>query len=203
MTKEEAIKVVQESIDIAQNYVTVSTSAEKIPGMTTVKVKSFLNTLCSNISTYLEVGLFKGATFISAIEGNLNLTAIGCDNWSQFNGPKEQFAQNLAHAGPGAHVHIYDMDCYSTEFKTVLDTYPKFDVFFYDGDHSRLAQVRAVKLYKQIMPDVGIMIVDDWRKWGKKPTMDAVKTSGLTVVKTWELYDGWWEGVGVLILSKE
>jgi hypothetical protein len=203
MTKEEAIQIVEEALEIADKYITVSQHALNVQGMTTSKVKTFLNQVCANVSTYLEIGLYKGATFISAIEGNSKLNAIGCDNWSQFKGPKDVFAQNMLHALSGASVNIYDMDCYSPQFKECLSNHDKIDVFFYDGDHTYDSQVKAVNLYKDVMPDVGILIVDDWNKWGERPTLDAIKTSGLEIVRKWELTDkNWWEGIGIMVVTK-
>jgi hypothetical protein len=202
MTQEEAIIIVEAAITSAELINTISEQSAKVEGMTSLKVKNLLNNIGANVYTYLEIGLYRGATFLSAIEGNTHLKAVGCDNWSQFKKPREEFKQNLKARLPGAETTIYDTDCFSPEFLKKLKKYPPFEVFFYDGNHSADDQEKAVKLYKQIMPDIGILIVDDWRKWGKKPTLSAVKKHNLNLLNLYELHDGWWEGIGILILQK-
>ena len=53
-----------------------------IPGLTSHKVKHFINNICELPDCkYLEVGVYQGAMFTSALEGN-DLVATAVDNWS-------------------------------------------------------------------------------------------------------------------------
>lgn len=183
----------------------LSDYALSVEGMTSPKIKAFLNILNKklHICKYLEIGLYKGATFISAIEGNSGTFAVGCDNWSQFKGPKSTFFENLENCPGGAYTTIYDIDCFSQKFKDKI-AHLKFDVVFYDGDHSFESQTMAVELFKEVMNDSAILIVDDWHKWGDKPTRQAIKDNKLKIEAEWILpkSKGYWEGVGVFVLTK-
>lgn len=201
MTVEEARNTVEVAIEAAENNITLSSQTLALAGMNSPKVRMFLNKMGSQVDTYLEIGLWKGASVISALEGNSNLTAIGCDNWSQFRGPVEEFEKNIAERLPGGVLHVYHMDCYSQEFLDKLDAHPKVDAFYFDGDHSYEAQYKAVELAQKVMGDTMIFIVDDWKKWGKAPTLDAIKALDIKVEQFWELDSGWWEGWGVFVLS--
>lgn len=204
MTSENLIKAVNRAIGAANlGETSLSSYALSIKGMTSPKIKIFLNELNKQIKSYLEIGLWKGATFISATENNPHVRAFGCDNWSQFKGPKSTFFENLENCPGGAYTTIYDIDCFSQKFKDKI-AHLKFDVVFYDGDHSFESQTMAVELFKEVMNDSAILIVDDWHKWGDKPTRQAIKDNKLKIEAEWILpkSKGYWEGVGVFVLTK-
>lgn len=41
------------------------------------------------------MGLWQGSTFCAALANNSLDLAVGVDDWSQFQGPKQQFEQHL------------------------------------------------------------------------------------------------------------
>jgi hypothetical protein len=56
----------------------------QIEGLTSRKVKSFLNNLCGlEDCSYLEFGTYKGATFCAAIYNN-DIKSTAVDNWKDF-----------------------------------------------------------------------------------------------------------------------
>ena len=68
------------------------TDAERqLFGPTSPKIKSLLNNLCSKEGTrYLELGVYRGSTFICALYGNLKLQAVGVDDFSfDYREPKK------------------------------------------------------------------------------------------------------------------
>ena len=68
-----------------------------VAGMTSLKVKCLLNNLCSLPDcSYLEIGVWKGATFTAALYGNKASIrqAVAIDDWSEFEGPSSEFAAN-------------------------------------------------------------------------------------------------------------
>lgn len=206
MNKDEAIKIVENALKAKLSYDHLSPEAMAIKGMTSPKIKAFLNGIGKQVLTYLEVGLHRGATFCNAIANNSHLHAVGIDDWSQFGGPRIDFERNLRALKNKATIQIYNEDCFSATTLTKLKAFPKFEAFFYDGDHANESQQKAVRLYEEVMPPVGILIVDDWKKWGREPTLKAVNDSKLNLVKLWELYTpdkAWWEGIGVLVLEKK
>jgi len=55
----------------------------ELTGDNSPKLKSFLNNLCAKDGTnYLELGVYRGASLISAMYGNLKTKAVGVDNFS-------------------------------------------------------------------------------------------------------------------------
>lgn len=173
---------------------------KNVKGMTTMRVQYLLNFLCSKVDSYLEVGLWRGATFLAAIEGNLT-RAVGVDDWSEFGGPKEDFFSNIRKFGREKNVTILEGDVFSlSELKNLCP----FDLVFYDGNHSYESQSKAVELFAEIIEGCGILLVDDWWKHGKEPTLKKIEKLGLQMHYLTELPKGdFWEGVGVIVLSKE
>jgi hypothetical protein len=199
------IRLIEKAIYEAESGKKVSSMARVIPGMTSDKIRKFLSIVCSGIEVYLEIGLYKGATFFSAIENNPHLVAIGCDNWSQFEGSKTEFRRRLRRFEKRNNIawpYIFNLDCFSPAFLYKMLDKPKVDAFFYDGDHSYESQFKAVKLLEDMMNEECIFIVDDWKKWGKIPTIEALKNSKVEIIKNWECFDGWWEGIGIFLIKK-
>ena len=67
----------------------------KVDGMTCSATKHLANNLASLYKcNYLEVGVYKGATFIAGLWKNTPNLYVGVDNWSEYGG-KEEFLQKL------------------------------------------------------------------------------------------------------------
>ena len=119
-----------------------------IHGITSNKVRCFLNNICSIGGNYLEIGVFRGATFCSAIYGN-DIHAIGLDNFASPNlmpmgvsqklatylrqnievAPQDDFINNIKRFGNTDNVDVYKTD-YTLFDYTML---PKLDIVFYES----------------------------------------------------------------------
>lgn len=76
-----------------------------LEGMSSDRVCHFLNNVCSTKGCrYLEIGVWKGATFISALHGNGSAItrAVAIDDFSQFGGPAAEFNRNLEQYAAGS-----------------------------------------------------------------------------------------------------
>jgi hypothetical protein len=128
-------------------------------GMSSQKVRHLLNNLCSFSQTcYLEIGVWKGSTWISALYGNQDQIheAVAIDNWSQFNGPRRIFGKNvLRYLGENRYV-IKNEDSFTID-TTRLFSHP-VTCYFYDGHHSEESQRQAFTYYNSIFDDVFIAI---------------------------------------------
>lgn len=205
-TASELIDIVKQAIAKAESKdTTLPARLFEIRGMSSRKGRILLNELCKSASTYLEVGLNQGSTFCSAVHGQgKKLTAIGIDNWSQFGGPKGIFAENLHSTLTRANTVIIEADCFAPRTVEQVKALSPIDLFFYDGAHDWDSQVKATKLFLDIMPEAGILVVDDWTKWGRTPTLRTInQTKGVKIADYKVLTDGWWEGVGVLVLTRQ
>ena len=177
-------------------------------GMSSRKGRHFLNNIGSRINTYLEVGVWKGSTFLSALYDNTNLEAYAVDNWSEFGGPKQDFLDNLSR---------YASHLNSPKFieKCIFDVVPqdvnniKFDCYFYDGIHTQDAQRKAIGI-SSMLADSFIYIVDDYA-WPEVRTgcQEGIVESGFKVIKEWELPsvgpnspEMFWNGMYVGVLEK-
>ena len=90
------IKHIDNSLEWGQLEVSKLTlDVMNIHGITSNKIRCFLNNICSIGGTYLEVGVFRGATFCSAIYGN-EVHAIGLDNFASPNLMPMGVSQKLA-----------------------------------------------------------------------------------------------------------
>ena len=90
-------------------------SVLSMPGMSGKAFRMFMNNLLGSVPaedrSYLEVGVWSGSTFASALYGNEGVRAVAIDNWSQFGGPKDAFIGNVRRYGAEADVVVLESDC--------------------------------------------------------------------------------------------
>jgi hypothetical protein len=180
-------------------------------GMSSEKNRHFLNNLCSisdHIKTrYLEIGVWKGSTFIAANYLNSNLESLAIDNWSGFGGPVNDFiygsAKYLKNKYSYLSVDSFSKDCFD-QLKN-----KKFDIYFYDGAHSYEAQRDALVMYESYLDDLFILIVDDWRrKEVRDGTFQGLKQLNGKILYEKELFssftdkEGYWEGLYIALVKK-
>jgi hypothetical protein len=119
-----------------------------------------LNQFVRNVPSgdYLEVGVWKGSTAISALWNNKK-HAILVDNWSEFDGPKKQAAAQIK-----KFINLNRFNLLDLNFKNFYNIPPKnkIGVYFYDGGHSHDEHKMAVKLIDKLNFDCLIFIVDDY-----------------------------------------
>lgn len=128
--------------------------------------RHFYNNLCSIPHlTYLEVGSYKGSTLISALYGN-QVSGFAIDNWSEFNGPKEEFHANVQKYIDTSDVYFRDQDAFT------LYTIPDIDIYLYDGNHSYDSHKKAITHFAPFLKPASIVIVDDWNwSWIREATL--------------------------------
>jgi hypothetical protein len=180
----------------------------QLEGMSSNKVRHLLNNICSmENGRYLEIGVWQGSTFISALYKNSLLDAIAIDNWSEFAGPKQAFQNNLFKFLSATPYRFYENDCFHFDLKNIKN---KINIYFFDGAHTQEDQRLAFTYYNEILDDTFIAIVDDYN-W--KPVQDgtqiAFKQLGYKVLFEQYLpsaYNGdlssWWNGIYVAVVSK-
>jgi hypothetical protein len=183
----------------------------KIEGMSTSKTRCFLNALCSLPGTkYLEIGCWKGSTFISALYKNketLDL-AIGIDNWSEFEGPREDFIKHCKKFLKKIPYQFYSQDCFSVD--PTLFIKKKINTYFYDGNHSPESQAQAFLFFNPILEDLFVTIIDDWN-WDsvRQGTYEAFSALNYTILYEAALparynqdQEMWWNGLYVAVIRK-
>lgn len=207
------INHVKQCIEAANtNKTKLSPEIFTIDGMSSPKVRTFLNNLCSLAHcNYLEIGCLKGSTFISALYENKNIgDATAVDNWSEFGGTQDEFLKNINRflPRPPYRFEVYEQDCFTLNKAQIFKK--PVNVYFYDGAHDADAQEKAFTYFNDILDDVFITIVDDWN-WddARRGTFKAFKKLGYEILFEQELQsrhfadmEQWYCGLYVAVIRK-
>jgi predicted O-methyltransferase YrrM len=176
-----------------------------IEGMSSAKVRHFLNNVCSHPDAkYLEVGVWKGATFCSALCGN-SISALAVDNFSEFGGTHEQFVANCESTIGRI------PKCCSMDFRQLgRGVTERFNILFYDAGHSYEDQRAAIIELSRVLEMDFLLVVDDWN-WTKvrSGTMNGIRDAGISITASWELpandngdIENWWNGLFVALCQR-
>lgn len=183
-------------------------------GMSSSKVRHFLNNLQTEFpnKNYLEIGIWRGTTFTSSLFKNKFKSALGIDNFSQWgeNGQVkiDMFEKLEKHLNYSKSKNIEFIE---DDYKKVDYTkFEKFDIYFYDGNHSFAEQYNAFTVLDPYLSDTFICMVDDWNyKDAELGTRYAFKLLNYNVIKEWIMsadFDGdldkWWNGFYIAIIEK-
>lgn len=179
-----------------------------LTGMASGKVRHLLNNLAAR--RYLEVGVWKGATFIAACYGRRLQSATAIDNFTSFQdgpGGRERFLANVSSLIPDQSITLHS----TSFFEVTTDELPQnVDVYFYDGDHRPEAQRQAIIHAWPILANEAIILIDDTNHPGVlEATRQGLATVGAQVLHEWLLpsrYNGdteqWWNGLYVAVVRK-
>lgn len=209
----ELVEHVKKCIILAEKKKSLLTSdVMAVNGFTGEKIKHFLNNVCSLANTsYLEIGCWKGATFTAALyknEPSLRY-AVAVDNWSEFNGPKDEFFKNTAKFLSHGCYHFFEKNSFSINLQTSFPI--PINIYFYDGGHSTLEQERAFTYFNDIFEDVFIAIVDDWN-WMRvrEGTASAFSKLNYQILFEKVLFtdkcgdpENWWNGFYIAVIKKD
>jgi hypothetical protein len=157
-------------------------SVYNIHGFCGRKHRLFHNNLLNSMpgARYLEIGLYKGATFCASIWQN-RLFAVGVDNWSEMqdHNASPEFYRNLSQCkNQQAVVNILEMDFR----KAPLQAFDLFNIGFYDGAHEEEDQYDGALAVLKRLAGEGVLIVDDWNwRQVRRGTHRAIADLGATV----------------------
>ena len=168
--------------------------------MTSFKIRHFLNNLLGmDGARYLEVGVWKGATFVSALYNNNLEYAMAVDDFSI--GGKADFLANTA----GMDYTLFEGDAFEAEPKPI-------NIYLYDASKKVKDVYESLDYYYDYLTDEFIYIVDDYNHPdARKGTDLAIKDLGLKVIYSRWLGEGeyrevnpgeWWLGLYVAVLKK-
>lgn len=181
-----------------------------LAGHTSPRQRAFLNDVCGNLDkecVYLEVGVFHGASLLSAARQNTNGQFYGVDDFSYgtrkaYDKAYKKFWNDCDHA------QIIEGDIR----KLTLDKLPKkVNVFFFDANWTNEASSTMLKALAPILDETFILIVDNWsRPYVRRLTYDAIEELGFSTYASWQLtseadcdINGWWSGWGVFVIEKK
>lgn len=211
------IQHVQRSIEQASLEMgNLSAEVLKIDGMTSAKGRYLLNHLCAFPNTvYLEIGSWKGSSFVSALYQNQNMKkAYAIEKWVRFaeNGFDFGDVRDEFYANVHAHLQelpyeVYEKDCFSVKLNEIPE---EITIYFYDGEHRKQDQKKAFTYFNDWFASEFIAIVDDWN-WEstRSGTFEAFDELGYKILFEQYLpanFDGdvanWWNGMYVAVIRK-
>ena len=206
---------IQRAFENAQQGISkCSSEILAMDGMTGKKTRHLYNNLLNMPDArYLEVGVWLGSSFCSALYNNTLTYAYASDNWSEYGGPKDQFEANVKKYKGTNDVHFLEGD-----FKLLdVATLPKFNIYLFDGGHDYEDHVLALWHVIDCLDDVFIYIIDDWNwisvREGTKFSLhqyDCTILHGVEIRMTTDdthtehtvAKEEFWNGVCVLLVKK-
>jgi hypothetical protein len=178
----------------------------KMEGMSGQKTRHFYNNICSMADArYLEIGTWKGSSLCSAMYGN-KMTCVAVDNWSEFNGPKEEFMYNFNKFKGDNNATFIEKNCWDINPTTI----GKFNIYMYDGNHTTTSHFQALSHYLPCLDNEFIYLVDDWN-WEnvRNGTMDSIKKNNLRILYQKWIHtsdnhprNDWHNGISIFVLRK-
>ncbi len=184
-----------------------------IRGFSTPTIRHLFNNICNiENGTYLEIGLFCGGTFCSSF--NKDTISIGIEDFSQdfgVNTVADELPKNINENWRSAKdVHLFNADCFKIES---IEYNSGIDVYFFDAEHSKESQAKALPHFIKYMSDKFIYIVDDYN-WAlvNEGTAEGFETlkGEIEIEKSWVLKGGllqddpiWHNGVAIFLINKK
>jgi Methyltransferase domain len=152
-----------------------------IEGMSGQKYRTFINALIGALpdARYLEVGSYAGSTAASALFGN-KVRVLCIDNWSEFDGPKEQFLVNLKSVQtPDVDFRYIENDFRRVDYSAI----GRFNVYLFDGPHTEQDQYDGVRMAMPALEKCFVLIIDDWN-WvaPRLGTYRAIRDTGCSIL---------------------
>jgi hypothetical protein len=207
-------EIINKSFENAEkNLSKINNEIIEMDGMTGLKTRHFYNNLLNfDDARYLEIGTWKGSSVCSAMfQNKAKITCI--DNWSEFNGPKDEFISNFEKFKGDNEAIFIEKDCYEVD----ISSFPKFNIYMFDGNHTEDSHYKALSHYYDCLDDIFIFIVDDWN-WSnvRNGTLKSIKDLNLNILYQKEIIltnnnehtplevarPTWWNGIYVSILQK-
>ena len=193
-------------------------SVLQIQGMSGSSYRHFINSLLSSLPgspTYLEIGVWGGSSFVSALYGNPSVSrATAIDNWSEFGGPKNIALDYIRAFVPSeTEVLVIERDCWSLSAADILALGP-VDVYFFDGPHTQLDHYRALTDYFPALAETSVVLIDDWNfvdvRAGSEAAMKVLPVDVLyerTITTTRSSHTTpdslWHNGLKMMVLKKK
>lgn len=186
-------------------------------GMSGKKTRHFYNNMGEiNDCRYLEIGTWTGSSICSFMYKN-NITCVVNDNFSQFNpnnNVKNIFINNFNFYKGNNNAQFIESDCWDLNPSKL----PKFNMYLYDGEHSKESHYKALNHFLPSLENTFIYIIDDWNiQKIRDGTLEAIENNKLNIFYKKEIrtsYDNtqpvvccensdWHNGICIFVLEKK
>ncbi len=185
-----------------------------VPGLCGRLTRHFYNNLCNfRDCRYLEIGSFEGASTTAAVFEN-EVQAACIDNFTQFHGTREKFLSHVGLFRGRSKIELIEQDCFDLDTSNM----GPFDVYLYDGGHTRPSHYKAIKRFVGTLAPYAVVVIDDWN-WDRVRlgTQDALRDLEIPVLYRKEIIlpesdlvnmprhpgrHGWWNGICIMLLGQ-
>jgi len=181
----------------------------QLPGMSSREGRILLNEIVQEGDKYLEIGVHKGSTFVSALYKN-NAQAVAIDNFSEFGTVEDnqKWFDQACVDHQITNFKFINRDCFSL-FDDEKQLIHETNVYFYDGRHEAEHQEKALTHFVDYLTNPFIYIVDDWNyEPARIGTKSGIQILNLNTHKEWILdgsttNKGWHNGMYIAVMSKQ
>jgi predicted O-methyltransferase YrrM len=152
---------------------------------------------------YVEIGVYHGASLVSAMLGNEGKRFVGVDSFGFRDASLEKVEANLARYGLEV-PEIIVGDAFELVPSGALGE-TRVGVWYYDAAHSFEAQVQGLRIAEPLLVPGALVIVDDTDWEDVERAMDAYLAEQprarrvLTIEGKTRGAPQWWEGMQVLV----
>ena len=152
---------------------------------------------------YVEIGVYHGASLVSAMLGNEGKRFVGVDSFGFRDASLEKVEANLARYGLEV-PEIVVGDAFELVPSGALGE-TRVGVWYYDAAHSFEAQVQGLRIAEPLLVPGALVIVDDTDWEDVERAMDAYLAEQprarrvLTIEGKTRGAPQWWEGMQVLV----
>lgn len=154
------------------------------------------------VETYVEIGVFHGASLIGAMVGNEDKRFVGIDTFDFRDGSLESVEKNLERYGLGR-PELLVGDVFQLAEAGALDGI-RVGVWYYDALHTYEAQLEGLRVAERFLAPGALVIVDDtdWEQVAR--ALDdylAEQAKARRILSVGGRDKGlphWWEGMQVL-----
>jgi len=152
---------------------------------------------------YVEIGVYHGASLVSAMLGNEGKRFVGVDSFDFRDASLEKVGANLARYGLEV-PEIVVGDAFELVPSGALGE-TRVGVWYYDAAHSFEAQVQGLRIAEPLLVPGALVIVDDTDWEDVERAMDAYLAEQprarrvLTIEGKTRGAPQWWEGMQVLV----
>ena len=184
---------------------------KEVDGMSSENVRFLVNETVRRFAhrgVYLEVGMYRGCSILSAALFNPSTRCIGIDNFSEFDGEGMNHAilkANLGKFGNPPNIEYYNMD-YREAIERLFAREPqmKVEVYYYDGKHTYDDQIEGLETMLPHLSKSCAVLIDDlnW-DYVENANIDFLKVhpefeSAFKIFARGEGTDDWWNGFEVI-----
>lgn len=187
-----------------------------LEGMSSHGNRILLNNICEMGGQFLEIGTWKGSTFISALYRNPTCKGTSIDNHQEFKdsmfrtSAEELLANCKSNLVSGETYKLITADC----FKDSIALPELVDTYFYDGYHSYEDQYKAITTYYDRLKPIFYFLCDDYSiDRVERGTRDAFRDKNIQVITDYKLFGnqlipsstkrGFWNGIYVALCVKK